>query len=280
MPLLVTPRTSRTAVKAVENTDGTTTVSGYLVVFDDPASPVKDFSGDYFTSDTYFGARGGDGADCLFHHGVPLKAEIAHLADAILPPLKVEKDDVGLFATVVLDMADKYQAKIAGLAAKGKLGWSSGSAPHVAKREPDGEITRWPIIEGSLTPQPCESRTVMKSILDFSEVTTKADGESLSAFVERVSRAFYSTRSQRASYGWVADVYADHVIAFVSGDGADVAYRIGYTDDGSETTFDDVTLWQKVERVVTYEPAAKAIADLRSDLSTSAAIRSVRDSLR
>ena len=126
--------------------------------------PRKDLAGDYFTADTYFGARGGDGADCLFHHGIPVKAELAGLADTILPALSVKADAHGLFASVVLDMADEYHAAIAALAAKGALGWSSGSAPHMVKRAPDGYLSRWPIIEGSLTPQPCEPRTVMKSL--------------------------------------------------------------------------------------------------------------------
>ena len=270
MDLLVTPRTAGTAVKAVDNGDGTTTVSGYLVVFDDPADPVKDLAGDYFTADTYFGAQKGNGADCLFHHGIPVKAELAPLADVVLPPIQTKADDFGLFASVVLDMADEYHATIAGLAGKGALGWSSGSAGHMVKRADDGHLKRWPIIEGSLTPQPCEPRTVMKSVtlptrkmLDFSGGTNAARER-----VESAARA----AMPGADYVWVEDLYPGAAIVNA---GDDAVFRIPVTDEGDTVTLSPRTEWQPVERVTRYEDAAKALSGIADRLDFTRALRAV-----
>ncbi|MCY3778915.1 MAG: phage major capsid protein, partial [Chloroflexi bacterium] len=41
---------------------------------------------------------------------------------------------------------------------QGILSWSSGSLPHLGEVGADGQIKRWPIVEGSLTPTPAEPR--------------------------------------------------------------------------------------------------------------------------
>lgn len=140
-------------------------VGGYAVRFTD--SDHRDLYGDYFTKDTYLGAHQGDGVDVLFHHGMPLhtsrrmtdeqkKALEAFRNHIFTNTTKTKKDEVGLFTEVVLDMADEYERAVFGLVKAGKLGWSSGSTWHMVRRTDDGEITRWPIIEISLTPQPAE----------------------------------------------------------------------------------------------------------------------------
>lgn len=140
-------------------------VGGYAVRFTD--SDHRDAYGDYFTKDTYLGAHQGDGVDVLFHHGMPLhtsrrmseeqkKAFEAFRNHIFSNPTKAKKDEVGLFVEVVLDMADDFEKAVYGLAKANKLGWSSGSSWHTVRRTDDGEITRWPIIEISLTPQPAE----------------------------------------------------------------------------------------------------------------------------
>lgn len=277
---LVIPRTARTAVKAVDLGDGTTRVEGYLVVFDDPANPVKDLAGDYFTSSTYFGARGGDGVDCLFHHGIPVKKGLEALADVVLPPLSVKADEHGLFASVVLDMADEYQAAIADLAAKKKLGWSSGSAPHMVKRADDGHLTRWPIIEGSLTPQPCEPRTVMKSIADLPQVKAVDFASGVNAARDRVQNAA-RLALPGAEWVWVEDLYPDAAIVSMD-DGAE-AYRIPVTDDGETVTLAPRSEWTEVERVTDWAAVQKALKSARRDLQADpesvllSALRSTRE---
>lgn len=129
-------------------------VGGYLVRFGGETQ--KDLEGEWFTSETYYGPRDGDGADCLVHHGLPITT--LELADHWLEPIKTHRDDIGLWADAVLDMADEYESRVYELIAEGRFGWSSATAPHMRRVTPEGEITRWPIIEGSLTPMPAEPR--------------------------------------------------------------------------------------------------------------------------
>ncbi len=140
-------------------------VGGYAVRFTD--STRRDLSGDYFTKDTYLGAHQGDGVDVLFHHGMPLhtsrrmtdeqKQALESFRNHIFSnTAKTKRDDIGLFTEVVLDMSQEYENAVYKLVKAGKLGWSSGSTWHMVKRTDDGEITRWPIIEISMTPQPAE----------------------------------------------------------------------------------------------------------------------------
>jgi HK97 family phage major capsid protein len=137
-------------------------VGGYLVRFSTEAD--TDLTGEWFTAKTYFGARDGDGADTLFHHGMPVKSGLEGLADRLLKPLKTRKDEVGVWAETVLDMADEYERTIYQLVEAGKLGWSSGAPGHMVRKLETGEITRWPIAEGSLTPTPAEPRNRVLSL--------------------------------------------------------------------------------------------------------------------
>lgn len=139
-------------------------VGGYSVRFTDATR--RDLTGEYFTSKTYLGAHEGDGVDVLFHHGFVLpapknatasaKRTFQAFSDHIYGVAKSKKDDIGLFTEVALNLANEYEAAIFGLVKAGKLGWSSASAGHTVRKTSDGEITRWPIIEISLTPTPAE----------------------------------------------------------------------------------------------------------------------------
>src|SRR5690606_23868955 len=66
--------------------------------------------------------------------------------------------DTGLWAEAQLDLRHSYVRAVHHLIDRGILGWSSGSLPHLVHVEPAGEIRRWPIVEGSLTPPPAEPR--------------------------------------------------------------------------------------------------------------------------
>jgi hypothetical protein len=142
-------------------------VGGYLVRFSDDGSQ-KDLTGEWFTSKTYLGPKDGDGAEALFEHGFPvlpksakgvdektLKA-IEAFADRTFQPLKTKRDAVGVFAETVLNIEDEYEKFLFGRVKAGKIGWSSGAAGHRVIKNKDGEIVRWPIAEGSLTPRPAE----------------------------------------------------------------------------------------------------------------------------
>lgn len=140
-------------------------VGGYAVRHSD--GKTRDLSGEWFADDTYLGPQNGDGADVLFHHGlpIPIKARLSKTDEDFLhglserifsSPVKTKRDAIGLWAETVLNMADEYEKRVFELAKEGKLGWSTGTAGHMAKKTNDGKITRWPIIEISLTPTPCE----------------------------------------------------------------------------------------------------------------------------
>jgi hypothetical protein len=141
-------------------------VGGYLVRFQPVGSKQKDLSGEFFTAKTYLGPKDGDGAESLFDHGYPIpipdgvdvttKNTLLALADHTFAPLKTKRDAVGIWAEVVLNLADDYEKHVYGMVQKKKLGWSSGSAGHRVRKNANGEITAWPIAEGSLTPCPCE----------------------------------------------------------------------------------------------------------------------------
>ena len=140
-------------------------VGGYLVRFGNKDE--KDLEGEFFTAKTYYGPADGDGADTLVHHGLPLPhdtddaelvLELENLARKILAPLKTKRDALGVWGETILDMADKYEKLIHEMVEKGKLKWSSRSVSSLIRKKVSGEITRWPIVEGSFTPFPAEFR--------------------------------------------------------------------------------------------------------------------------
>jgi hypothetical protein len=149
-------------------------VGGQLVRFS--TNKDRDLTNEYFTAKTYLGKDDGDGVDVLFHHGIPVKKGLEGFAEHIFSnPVKTSRSDVGVWAETVLDLADEYEQKVFELVKAGKLGWSSGSTSRVVRKSADGEITRWPIIEASLTHSPCEPRNsavAIKSADDFSALFT------------------------------------------------------------------------------------------------------------
>jgi len=163
-------------------------IGGYLVRFSDDGKQ-KDLSGEYFTSKTFLGSRDGDGVDAIFHHGQPLPVK-AKLSDAaikeldglrehVFAPVKTKRDAIGIWAETVLDMADEYEKAVFGIVKAGKAGWSSGAVSHLVKKSADGQITRWPIGEASITPCPCEklNRAVTVKSLDSIKFVSVIEGD-------------------------------------------------------------------------------------------------------
>jgi hypothetical protein len=147
---------------ALKTLDDSGRVGGRLVTFGG-----KDLDGEEFTAETYYGARSGDGADCLFHHMLPVKGVAPELADHIFSPIKATKDEVGIFAETVLNLADDYEKKVHDLVKAGKLGWSSGAPEHTVRKSADGVIERWIIAEASFTPTPAEPRNRVLSLKTY-----------------------------------------------------------------------------------------------------------------
>jgi hypothetical protein len=151
------------AVKAAG--DGWT--SGYLVKFggDGDLSEWRDV----FGRDTDYGRA--TKSDVYVHHrmlpGVG-KRRLANQAE-------IGIDEEGVFIKHLLDLRSGYEAKLYGLVQAGKLGWSSGTAPHLVERKAIGDgrhaIEQWPLgLDASYTPTPAGGLVVnagaMKSLLE------------------------------------------------------------------------------------------------------------------
>lgn len=164
-------------------------VGGYLVRFTDADN--RDLTGEYFTAKTYLGPNEGNGVESLFDHGFPIEPiapdsineatlkAIRELAEHTFSPLKTKRDDIGVWAEIVLDIADDYEKAVFGMVKKGKLGWSSGAASHRVKKADDGQILKWPIAEGSLTPRPAEplNRAISLKSLGTVKFVSLSDAE-------------------------------------------------------------------------------------------------------
>jgi len=128
-------------------------VSGYLVRFSTETDP--DLTGDFFTKSTDFGEV--SSTPILYHHGLDKTVGIRPFGKGTL-----KMDEVGVWIDAQLEMADAYQKAVYKLAEAGKLGWSSGTASHLVRREEQGKawhVVSWPLgLDASLTPTPAEPR--------------------------------------------------------------------------------------------------------------------------
>jgi HK97 family phage major capsid protein len=147
------------SVKATELDNGDVKLGGYLIRFGNPNQP--DLTGDYFTPDTDFGdAVKSDG---WLNHRMPIEHKGKRIRyTEQLPDVKLTKDNIGVFAEIIIGARNEYEKMLADLGLKGFLGWSSGTAPHLIDRKQVGnasEITRWKLgLDASLTPRPAEYR--------------------------------------------------------------------------------------------------------------------------
>jgi hypothetical protein len=183
------------AVKAL----GDGKLGGYLVEFADPktlkGSP--DLEREFFAADTDYDLEEGKSATVYYDHGRDPVLKRRKLSRG-----KMRTDDVGVWIETQLLLRDDYEKAVYRLAELGKLGWSSGSAPHLVEKKSVGGFTKivsWPLgDDASLTVQPANHRSqvlALKSIksptlenlieeLNKSELppfSTKALEEALSA---------------------------------------------------------------------------------------------------
>jgi hypothetical protein len=128
--------------------DGRT--AGWLVEFTDPSKP--DLEADYFDATTEYGPHTTSLA--FYHHG----ADKAVGRRALTHPARLAVKDTGVWMEHQLDLREEYEAAIYQLAEQGKLGLSSGTAPHLVEREQKGEvyhIKQWYLgLDASYTPTP------------------------------------------------------------------------------------------------------------------------------
>lgn len=146
-------------IKAV--TEDTVTVAGYGVLFGG-----TDLDGETFHQDTEFMLDLVPAKLVLYDHA---RGSVRHV---IGKTTTVTPDERGLWVEAELNRHTDYVEQVMTLVKAGALGWSSGSVGHLTQRS-GKSITRWPIIEFSLTPTPAEPRTVgveiIKSLADVDE---------------------------------------------------------------------------------------------------------------
>jgi HK97 family phage major capsid protein len=131
-------------------------VGGYGVLFG--SADRRDLDDTFFTPTTNFGPGDGAGQATTMNHCLPMSPELKSFAERLLPPVKTRRDELGIFAETVLNLADEYEKLVYDLAAAGKFSWSSGTAQRMIRMGDKGEIKNWPIIEWALTPIPAEPR--------------------------------------------------------------------------------------------------------------------------
>ena len=126
-------------------------IEGMLAPFGGPFKG-KDLDGEFFSAKTAFELEwfGDWQRPLLYHHGLD-----PEIKTAVVGRIKVTPTDKGLWMEGQLDKAHEYASAVADLVDSGTMGLSSGSVSHLIETDAkSGEIKRWPLIEGSLTPTP------------------------------------------------------------------------------------------------------------------------------
>jgi hypothetical protein len=147
------------------------------IPFGGPMKGGKDLDGEYFSPNTDIKADWFDRRPVLFHHA--LDESIKDVTLGVEDDL--EEEDDGWWATVWLDRANEYWARVNKLLAAGKMFGSSGALGHLVRKDhKTGEILVWPHIEQTLTPTPANpfARVVPVKALDhFSTAGIAVDAQ-------------------------------------------------------------------------------------------------------
>lgn len=157
------------AVKFVEDTK----IKGLAVKFTTSTDP--DLYFDFFTSNCDFGLSLNNTLPIYFNHcfdGVLKTARIGEakltkkndgiFVDGFIYNLKNYPNDLDNWSTQIIKERAEYIDIILKLIEDGKMGYSTGSAPHLVKKSFENgtnEITKWDIVELSITHTPAEPRT-------------------------------------------------------------------------------------------------------------------------
>lgn len=170
-----------TEIKAVEVEGGGVKLGGYLVRYSTPTDP--DLTGDFFSRETDFGEA--QESDVYFNHRLPVRYgdKAVEYKARLGDKAKLTRDDLGVFAEVVINARNEYEKMIADLGLKGKLSWSSGTADHLVEREAIGNakaIKRWMLgLDASLTPTPAEPRNLVTPVKSLDGITVKLEEQTM-----------------------------------------------------------------------------------------------------
>lgn len=173
------------AVKAL----GGGRVGGWLVEFSDPATQkgIPDLDREYFTCATDFDIEDGQKATVYYDHGLDPTLKTRKIGRGTM----AMKDD-GVWFEAQLALRDDYEKWIYKLAEMGKLGWSSGTAPHLVTRKKGVndtmEILSWPLgNDASLTPMPASPTNRVS--------TLKSVAPTLKALIDEIEQDEIETKS-------------------------------------------------------------------------------------
>lgn len=142
----------------------------YLVAWGDEKR--RDLTGEFFDRSQT------EGLKAIFDHIGKIPGLYHHAMDGSVKYTPIgtidvlEEDDLGLWAEMQLDMANQYSAEVQKLTQRKALGASSGTLPGARKVAPNGLIKAWPIIEGSLTPTPAETRLRELGVAELKAIYT------------------------------------------------------------------------------------------------------------
>lgn len=182
------------AAKALDNSGR---VGGHLVRWGDAENTDISSYRDFFAKDTDHWAEFPAKVPVIYHHGQDGRLGLTRLGTA-----EIKADEAGLWIEGQLNLRDDYERKVWEMVKAGKLGLSSGSAPHLVRREKQSngshKITSWPIVEASLTPTPAEPRILvhaLKSLIGDDADTTPSLISTLESLATDAERACVLTES-------------------------------------------------------------------------------------
>ncbi len=146
------------AIKVLSATDTHYRIGGYGVVYGG-----VDLDGETFTAETDYQLELVPRKPVFYDHA---QRDVKHSLGDVT---ELKSDDDGIWIEAELDRSRQYVDHVMALVHANRLGWSSGSVSHLARRD-GGVIKTWPLVEFSLTPTPAEPRTLgvseLKSMLD------------------------------------------------------------------------------------------------------------------
>ncbi len=104
-------------------------------------------------------------------------------------------------------------------------------------------ISQWILGEGSITPEPADSKNVIMSLKSYAKTRKTLPPEEEMSFSEMSSSVASAFRSVHPR-SWVIEVYKGHLIVDVEESGF---FSLGYKKEGGSFVFDDSPTWTKVE---------------------------------
>lgn len=275
------------ALKILSQDDQAAIVGGYGVVFGG-----VDLEGETFTADTDFMLDLVPTKPVFIDHSEDTfvlrdgkTVKLAGVNEPVGKVLEVTADDVGLYMKLQIEKAGRYWQVVNQMIGTGKAGLSSGTVGHLARRA-GKTITRWPIVEESITLTPAEPRTVgverlkalvalnpsLEAVVPEAASETAGDDaggdESLDARRNRIEQAFRAQypppRTGEYIDWWVVEVYDGRLIARL-----DAAFwQVGFSDDGRAVEFGARDTWTQVEERREWVEAVKALRAEKSSRAT------------